>query len=100
MGDVVIVTDKPQCLEQNLGTELLGGAHVSETDDMIVYPGVSSTGKVYVMKQPSTKSVKVMKKQKARAWIHVHKTGLNPSMIVYMDQDIVIGKDINIIMEE
>merc|ERR1719327_2109755 len=39
MGDVVMVTDKPTCLAQNLGEGLLGGAKVSDTASVTVYPG-------------------------------------------------------------
>jgi hypothetical protein len=93
-GEVVIVTDKPTCLEKNLGLKLLGGARISETEDFIVYPGGAGMGKVYVIKQPTTQDVKKMKQEKAMAWINIRAIGLNPSHIIYTDQDIVFGMDV------
>jgi hypothetical protein len=95
MGDVVIVTDKPKCLENIFGLALLGGAKIDEKDDIIVYPGGEGIGKVYFIKAKATTSVKMMKQEKAMAWINIREVGLNPTYIIHTDQDIVFGKDVN-----
>jgi hypothetical protein len=98
MGDVVIVTDKPKCLENNFGLALLGGARIDEKDDIIVYPGGEGMGKVYFIKAQTTHDVKKMKQEKAMAWINIRSVGLNPTYIVHTDQDIVFGNDVNTIV--
>jgi len=99
-GEVVIVTDHPDCLEQNLGKDLLGGGKIESTDTMNVYPGGEGMGKVYFLKLATTKNVREMKEQKSMAWKNMAKLGLNPSFIVYTDQDIVFGNDVNHVIRD
>jgi len=100
-GAIVMVTDQPECLSKNLGAELLGGAKLPiSTETYDVYPGGKGNGKVFILKQPVTGNVKVMKQEKAFAWKNMAKVGLTPSFIVYTDQDIVMGKDVNVVVND
>merc|ERR1712224_62557 len=41
-----------------------------------------------------------MKAEKAKAWPNIKEIGLDPSMIIYTDQDIVFGQDIQEVIDE
>jgi len=95
-GEIVMVTDKADCLAKNLGEKLLGGPKIQEksTEAVDVYPGGENKGHVYMVKVPTTTNVKEMKQQKAKAWQNIRTVGLKPSYIVHTDQDIVFGDEL------
>merc|ERR1719399_2588916 len=55
-GTVVMVTDKPGCIENGLGHDLLGGKKTYSDEHVDIYPG-SGNGKVHILKTFTPKSV-------------------------------------------
>lgn len=97
-GEAVIVTDKPKCLEKTLEEAGLIGTKISSDKHVDIFaPPEGMKGNLHVMKRPTVTSVLRMKLEKARAWINIGNAAIpgKVGMIVYTDEDVVIGKDVN-----
>lgn len=93
--EVVLVTDRPDCLADNLGSELLG-KKVDGDDHVDIYE--DSTGaQLHVVKVAPTENVREMKFQKAKAWENIELARIpHPvSSIVYVDMDVVMAKPLD-----
>lgn len=96
-GTVLIVTDKPGCVANGLGEQLLGGAKLPESDDHVdIYPGTGN-GKVHILKVKTPRSVLGIKMHKGRAWnnLKLAKVDHEVSSIVYTDTDVFVAEDVN-----
>jgi len=99
-GEAIIVTDKPKCLAKTLEeTKMLGKKDLERSNEFVdVYgPPEGLTGNLHVIKRPHTGNVLKMKLEKARAWINLRNSGIEGKvgLIVYTDEDIVMGKDVH-----
>jgi len=95
-GTVVIVTDKPGCIENGLGKDMLGGKSEYSDDDVDIYPGTGN-GKIHILKVFTPKSVLGIKMHKSKAWANIQKAKIEHpvSSIVYTDTDVVVAQDVN-----
>jgi len=99
-GEAIIVTDKPKCLAKTLEeTKMLGKKDLDRSNEFVdVYgPPEGLTGNLHVIKRPHTGAINRMKLEKARAWINFRNSGIQGKvgLIVYTDEDIVMGKDVH-----
>eukprot|EP00746_Dinoflagellata_sp_MGD_P141772 gnl/MRDRNA2_/MRDRNA2_74825_c0_seq1.p1 gnl/MRDRNA2_/MRDRNA2_74825_c0~~gnl/MRDRNA2_/MRDRNA2_74825_c0_seq1.p1 ORF type:complete len:382 (-),score=85.35 gnl/MRDRNA2_/MRDRNA2_74825_c0_seq1:5-1150(-) len=98
-GTVVFVTDKPGCIAQGLGAQLLGGNMTYSDKDVDIYPGTGK-GQVHILKVKKPRSVRGIKMHKSKAWENIEKAKIEHpvSSIVYTDTDVVIGRDLRSFM--
>lgn len=98
-GEVVIVTDRPRCIEKTLEDAGLLGDEQSSSDEVdIFYPKPGFEGSLHILKRPSAKgSTMMMKAEKARAFANIRNAGIpyHVSTVIYTDQDFIFGQDIN-----
>eukprot|EP00746_Dinoflagellata_sp_MGD_P158047 gnl/MRDRNA2_/MRDRNA2_86373_c0_seq6.p1 gnl/MRDRNA2_/MRDRNA2_86373_c0~~gnl/MRDRNA2_/MRDRNA2_86373_c0_seq6.p1 ORF type:complete len:155 (+),score=18.14 gnl/MRDRNA2_/MRDRNA2_86373_c0_seq6:52-516(+) len=97
-GEVVIVTNKPVCLEKMLLEAQLLGPQLRTTTNVNVYgPAEGYQGNLQVIKRPHTGNVLKMKLEKARAWLNIQVARIphTVSSIVYTDEDIVIAANLD-----
>jgi hypothetical protein len=95
--EVVLVTDRPDCLAKTLAEAKLLGNKISSSEDADIYgPGEGYVGNIHMLKRPVVKKVYYMKLEKSRAWTNVKNAGISHpvSSIIYTDEDIVIAKDL------
>jgi len=96
---VVIVTDRPGCIEKTLAAEQLLGPEKSRSEDVDIFHRRSEEeGQVHIVKRQVSKgNIVKIRLEKARAYQNIHKAGLDHhvSTIIYTDVDFVFGKDIN-----
>jgi len=95
--EVVLVTDKPECLAKTLGEAKLLGERIRSDDNVDIFaPGQGYSGNIHMMKRPSHKAIWRMKMEKTRAWENVKLAAVPHavSSIIYTDEDLVIGKDL------
>jgi hypothetical protein len=95
-GTVMIVTDKPGCIVNGLGKDLLGGEREYTDDHVDIYPG-TGTGKIHLLKAKTPQSVIGIKLHKSRAWSNLKKAKIDHpvSSIIYTDTDVIVSQDIN-----
>jgi len=95
-GTVVMVTDKPGCIVNGLGKELLGGERTYSDENVDIYPGTGN-GKLHILKVKTPQSVIGIKMHKSKAWANVNKAKVEHpvSSIVYTDTDVIVAQDIN-----
>eukprot|EP00746_Dinoflagellata_sp_MGD_P156600 gnl/MRDRNA2_/MRDRNA2_85899_c0_seq5.p1 gnl/MRDRNA2_/MRDRNA2_85899_c0~~gnl/MRDRNA2_/MRDRNA2_85899_c0_seq5.p1 ORF type:complete len:381 (+),score=85.71 gnl/MRDRNA2_/MRDRNA2_85899_c0_seq5:89-1231(+) len=96
--EVVIVTDRPTCLAKTLQEAKLLGPSLSSTANVDIYgPGEGYTGNIHLVKRPHTKEIYKMKLEKTRAWANVRLAAIPHavSSIIYTDEDIVVGKNLD-----
>jgi len=96
-GTVMIVSDKPECIQNGLGKELLGGEKLPESDTNVnIYPGTGN-GKIHILKVRTPQSVRGIKMHKGRAWSNMKKAKIDHavSSIVYTDTDVFVAQDVN-----
>merc|ERR1719172_321568 len=102
---IVLVTDRPDCLAQTLGSELLGGEKEWTTSWADRYPGVEG-GKVFIVKRANMNDVASMKFERSRALMNImnaqqgydekfHKV----SSIINVNADVVVGKGLTEFLE-
>merc|ERR1719198_1784109 len=98
-GTVVLVTDKPGCIEHGLGEKLLGGNMTYSDKNVDIYPGTGK-GKVHVLKVKKPRSVRGIKLHKSKVWgnLEMAKIEHTVSSVVYTDTDVVIGRDLRSFM--
>jgi len=98
-GTVVIVTDKPGCLENGLGEKLLGGKMEYSDSNVNIYPGTGN-GKVHILKVKTARSLRGIKMQKSKVWdnLELAKIDHPVSSAIYTDTDVVIGKSLKSFM--
>merc|ERR1719235_1740657 len=96
--EVVIITDRPACLATTLREAKLLGPSISSNDAVDIYgPADGYEGNIHMVKRPHTGNINKMKQEKARAWLNMQVAQIpHPvSSIVYTDEDIVIGKNLD-----
>lgn len=98
-GEVVIVTDRPRCIEKALEKAGLLGEEKSKSDDVDIFSATDgSEGDLHIVKRPSVNgNIMKMRLEKARAYKNIHKAGIpyRVGSIIYTDHDFVFGKDVN-----
>jgi hypothetical protein len=102
-GEAIIVTDKPKCLEKTLQETKLMGHKIYGSEEVDIWsPHAGLKGNLHIVKRPHTGNINKMKLEKARGWINVRtaKIPYDVSMIVYTDEDIVIGRDVHHFVKE
>lgn len=96
--EAVIVTDKPVCLAATLKQWDVIGEKISSTDEVDIYgPGEGIMGNTHIVKRPFANTINKMKLEKSRAFDNLKQAAIpHPvSSIIYSDEDIVVGKDVN-----
>jgi len=95
-GTVVIVTDKPGCIQSGLGENLLGGNMTYTDENVDVFPGVAGKGQIHILKVKKAQSVRSIKMHKSRVWTNLKAAKIEHpvSSAIYTDTDVVIGKDL------
>lgn len=96
--EAVIVTDKPGCLAATLTESNVIGEKISSNDGVDIYgPGEGLMGNTHIVKRPYANTINKMKLEKSRAFVNLQQAAIpHPvSSIIYCDEDIVVGKDVN-----
>lgn len=94
-GDIVLITDKPSCLEKNLAPLL--GTKLATSKDADTFDLDGESKLIFVKVADAKGDTRTMKIEKTKVWKNLKKAGIEypVSSVVYMDSDIVVGKDLS-----
>jgi hypothetical protein len=90
-------------LEKTLEETKMIGKMVSSNEFVDIFePPEGMMGNLHIVKRPHTGNILKIKLEKARAWINTRNAGIEGEvgLIIYTDEDIVIGKDLTNFVKE